>query len=71
MDSYTSQLSGAGTDHPEDVAGDNEVGWSLPIGLTNATARQVIKGVRIHYLQDPSSVCTFQQLHNYTLSPGT
>lgn len=57
MDSYTSQISGADTDHPEELAGGNEAGWSLLIGLTNATAHQVIKDVKIHYLQDPYSVC--------------
>lgn len=38
MDSHTSQLSGASTAHPEELAANNEVGWSLPLGLTNATA---------------------------------
>lgn len=65
MDSHTSQLSGASTDHPEEPAGDNEVGSSLPVGLTN----QVIKDVKIHYLQDPCSVGTSRQQH-YTLSLG-
>lgn len=70
MDSHTSQLSGASTDHLEELVGDNEVGSSLPVGLTNATAHQVIKDVKIHYLQDPCSVCTSHQQH-YTLSLGT
>lgn len=69
--SHASLLSGASTDHPEELAGDNEVRWSLPIGLTNAIAHQVIKDVKIHCLQDPCSVCTFHQQHNYILSLGT
>lgn len=52
VDSHTSQHSGASTDHPEEVAGDSAVGWSLPIGLTNATAHQVRKDIKIPYLQD-------------------
>lgn len=71
MGSHTGRLCGAGTDHPEELAGESKVGWSFPIGLTNATAHQVIKDVKIHYLQDPRSVCMSQQQHNYTLSLGT
>lgn len=70
MDSHTSLLSGASTDHPGDLAEDNKVGCSLPIALTNATAHQGIKDVEINYLQDPCSARTSHQQNSYTLSLG-